>query len=433
MSVLKELRMKFTQEYQVAVLMAISAMFTLSGYEFIRSASTVLFKTAWGPDKLPLVMLAMPFVVFAGVALYGWILSRLGPRRTLLVTSLGSACIMLLCYLLLQLNENRVITPVLFLFKEFYIVLLIEQYWSYINSSVVPATARKVNGPITGIAGLGGALGGYLVSVSAEPLGTEAMVLLAAAALLPAALVSNLTYKRYGEPKQPENLHSEASLKGGTEEGKERAAKGPLRLKLFLENPLLLSLIAIVVTSQVLAAVLDFEFQTLLSAMYQGDPNKETAIQGRFWGTLNTFVLILQFVVAPLLLSFVSLRQTHLLMPLVHLLTIGIAIAEPNVYTVGLAFFLFKALDYSIFRAAKELLYVPLGFDERYRAKEVIDVFGYRTGKGGSALMVVAFQKAGVMVHQYYLLIGFCVALVWGLLVFPLTRKHQDAERTHGG
>ena len=423
MSGLKELRMKFTQEYQVAVLMAFSAMFTLIGYEFIRSAATVLFKTAWGPDKLPLVMLAMPFVVFAGVVLYGWILSQLGPRRTLLVTSLGSSFIMLGCYLLLQLNENRVITPVLFLFKEFYIVLLIEQYWSYINSSVVPATAKKVNGPVTGIAGLGGALGGYLVSVTAEPLGAEAMVLLAAVALLPAALVSNLTYRHYGEPEQPEEVQTRTSLQG--------AIKGPLKLKLFLENPLLLSLIAIVVTSQVLAAVLDFEFQTRLSAMYQGEPNKETAIQGRFWGTLNTFVLVLQFVVAPLLLSYVSLRQTHLLMPLVHLIAIGVALAEPNVYTVGVAFFLFKALDYSIFRAAKELLYVPLSFDERYRAKEVIDVFGYRAGKGGSALMVVAFQKAGVMVHQYYLMIGFCVALVWVTLVFPLTRKNQNEARVN--
>ena len=420
---MKELRMKFTQEYQVAVLMALSAMFTLIGYEFIRSAATVLFKTAWGADKLPLVMLAMPFVVFAGVVLYGWILSQLGPRRTLLVTSLGSSFIMLGCYLLLQLNENRIITPVLFLFKEFYIVLLIEQYWSYINSSVVPATAKKVNGPVTGIAGLGGALGGYLVSVTAEPLGAESMVLLAAVALLPAALVSNFTYRHYGEPEQPEEVPTRTSLQG--------AIKGPLKLKLFLENPLLLSLIAIVVTSQVLAAVLDFEFQTRLSAMYQGEPNKETAIQGRFWGTLNTFVLVLQFVVAPLLLSYVSLRQTHLLMPLVHLIAIGVALAEPNVYTVGVAFFLFKALDYSIFRAAKELLYVPLSFDERYRAKEVIDVFGYRAGKGGSALMVVAFQKAGVMVHQYYLMIGFCVALVWVTLVFPLTRKNQNEARVN--
>ncbi len=390
-------------------MMAASAMFTLAGYEFIRSASTVLFKSAYGADNLPLVMAAMPFVVFGGVALYGWILSQLGPRRTLLVTSLGSALIIFACYLVL-LTGSKTITPVLFLFKEFYIVLLIEQYWSYINSSLTPAGAKKLNGPITGIAGFGGAIGGTLVGMSAESYGTETMVLFAAIALLPALLVSNLAYSWYGEPAPKEGEKSH----------------GNLGLSLFRENPVLLSLICIVLATQVIAAVLDFKFQSLLSIEYAGQPDKETAFQGWFWGTLNTSVLVLQFVVAPLLMSFVALRLVHLLMPLIHIGAITAAIVSPSVFTVGLAFFLFKAFDYSIFRAAKEILYVPLGFDERYRAKEVIDVFGYRTGKGASSVAIVIAQKAGLVMTNYYLAIGFVVTLVWLALVFPLTRDRQN-------
>ncbi|MDZ7684396.1 MAG: hypothetical protein U5O39_04820 [Gammaproteobacteria bacterium] len=53
-----------SREYWVAGLMGLTAMFTLVGYEFMRSASTVLFKTAYGADNLPLVMAAMPFVAF---------------------------------------------------------------------------------------------------------------------------------------------------------------------------------------------------------------------------------------------------------------------------------------------------------------------------------------------------------------------------------
>ena len=92
-------------------------------------------------------------------------------------------------------------------------------------------------------------------------------------------------------------------------------------------------------------------------------------------------------------------------------------------FTVGLAFLLFKAFDYSIFRAAKELLYIPLSFDARYRAKEVIDVFGYRTGKGGSSVLIVFAQRAGLVMSGYYLTIGFATALLWIALVFPLTRQ----------
>ena len=129
--------MQISREYQVAGLMALAAMFTLAGYEFIRSAATVLFKSAYGAENLPLVMALMPLVVGLGVAGYGVLLSKPGPKRTLLVTSLGSSLIIMACYFLL-LTGSREVTVVLFLFKEFYIVLLIEQYWSYINSSVSP-------------------------------------------------------------------------------------------------------------------------------------------------------------------------------------------------------------------------------------------------------------------------------------------------------
>lgn len=395
-------------EYQVAAMMAVSAMFTLAGYEFLRSAATVLFKTAYGAENLPLVMAAMPFVVFAGVALYGWILSQLGPRRTLLVTSLGSVMIIFCCYLVV-LTGSKLITPVLFLIKEFYIVLLIEQYWSYINSSVAPATAKKVNGPITGIAGLGSVIGGHLVDVSAVPLGTETMILLAAISLLPAALVSNLTYLKHGEPPAPAVIEGEGHHYMGWQ--------------LFRANPKLLSLLAIVMSAQVVAAVLEFRFQILLSHDFAGMPDEDTAFQGRFWSRVSLSALVLQFVIAPLLLSFIAIRWVHLMLPMIHMAAITMAILDPGVFTVGLAFFLFKVFDYSIFRAAKELIYVPLSFDVRYRAKEVIDVLGYRTGKGGSSIIFALLQRAGVIMNNYYLAIAFVMTAVWFALIFPLTRS----------
>ncbi len=389
-------------------MMAAAAFFTLVGYEFIRSPATVLFKNTWGAENLPLVMSAMPVVVFGGVALYGWILSHLGPRRTLLVTSLGSSCFIVACYFGL-LTGSKMVTPILFLIKELYIVLLIEQYWSYINSSLTPTTAKKVNGPITGIAGLGGVVGGSVGSLIVGPLGTEAMVLAAALMLIPAAMVSNLTYRLHGEPEAPDNSDKSISHHMGWQ--------------MFRSNPTLVCLLAIVLSSQVIAAVLDFKFNELLSVEFAGATDMETAFQLRFWGFLNLVSIGLQFVIAPLLLSFIALRLVHLMLPLIHFSAIIFAIIEPSVFSVGLAFFLFKAFDYSIFRAAKELLYIPLEFDARYRAKEVIDVFGYRTGKGGSSVLIALAQRAGVIMGNYYLYIAFFMAAIWLTLVFPLTRQ----------
>lgn len=412
----EDLKDSIKQQIQLAAMMALAALFTLAGYEFIRSASTVLFKNAYGAENLPLVMAAMPVVVFLGVAIYGRILSKLGPRKTLLVTSLGSGCLIFASYLAV-LSGSKMITPVLFLLKEFYIVLLIEQYWSYINSNLTPAGAKKLNGPITGIAGVGGAIGGLLVGATATTWGTEAMLLLAALSVIPAALVSNIAYSKFGEPPSPKVV----------------AAHGQMGWGLFKENKTLTYLLAIVLLSQLVAAVLDFKFQGLLSLEFAGSPDEETAFQGQFWGTLNSSVIVLQFVLIPILMSWVPLRWIHISMPAIHLSAITVAIIEPTIWTVGLAFFLFKAFDYSLFRASKEVLYVPLGFDERYRAKELIDVFGYRTGKGGSSVAIVALQNLGVVMSAFYLPVALAATTIWLALIFPLTKQNPATRMEDEG
>jgi AAA family ATP:ADP antiporter len=398
---------KNKREFQVAALMGLSAFFTLIGYEFIRSASTVLFKTAYGADKLPVVLAIMPLVVFGGVAGYGRLLSMLGPRQTLRVTTLGAGLVIFLCYLAI-IGGSEIATGILYIVKEFYIVLLIEQYWSYINSSLQTDTARRLNGPITGVAGLGGAIGGILVSQYAVSLGTESLLLVAAVSVIPALCVSEIAYHLNGEPAAPKRQSSHMGW------------------SLFRGSRILRYLLAIVVSSQIVSAVLDLKFQELLSIRFADQMNEETAFQGWFFGTLNSSVLVLQFIVAPVLLSLFSLRLIHILMPMIHLGAITVAIIEPTVFTVGLAFFLFKAFDYSVFRAAKEIVYIPLSYDTRYRAKEVIDVFGYRTGKGGSSVVIVLLQRAGILMGNYYTWIAFTAAALWLTLIFPLTHDVEE-------
>ncbi|MGK0400787.1 MAG: AAA family ATP:ADP antiporter [Candidatus Azotimanducaceae bacterium] len=395
-------------------LMASAAFFTLTGYELIRSSATVLFKAAYGAENLPVVMALMPVVMFAGVWGYGALLTRFGPRRTLRITTIAAAVLMLLCYWALQL-EQRWVTAVLFLLKEFYVVLLIEQYWSYINSRLDQDTAKRFNGPITGLAGLGSVVGGVLVAKLAIPLGTENLVLLAAMALIPAALVSNTAYRWFGEPT---DVHEGPAAETFSEGVGWHFVKS---------NPRLLALLAIVVSSQIIAAVLDFKFQGLLSATFNGDVDAETAFQGQFWSYLNAVAVAAQFILTPILLTAVALRWVHLLLPIAHFTLIAWAIFEPSLWSVGAAFFLFKVFDYSVFRGAKELVYLPLGFQERFRAKEFIDVFGYRTSKGGSSLIIATLQKGGVVMSHYYLWIALAMASLWMVLVFPLTQK-RDGE-----
>ena len=79
--------------YWVAVLVGISAAFLFAGYELVRSPSNTLFKAAYGKEGLPYVMAATPVVVLVMLYVYGRLLTWLGPRRTLITTTLVSCAL----------------------------------------------------------------------------------------------------------------------------------------------------------------------------------------------------------------------------------------------------------------------------------------------------------------------------------------------------
>lgn len=358
-----------------AVLMSSAAAFLLGGYEFVRSPATTLFKEAWGAGSLPAVMAAVPVAVVLGIAAYGRALSALGPRRTLHLTSAVSIALVTACVLAIQAGVREA-SIALFLVRDVYIVLLVEQYWSFLDSSLAPGSARRFNGPVTGIGSLGALLGGLAVGEVASRVGTTWLPVVGVLLLVPASLVMEVGFRRVGEPAPGDD---------------NRRGAGHLGLAEFRKERVLGLLLAMVVLSQVAGTALDLRFQSSLSLEIP-DADAQTAWSGRFFGVLNAASGVLQFVVVPLLMARLSPRALVLTVPLAALASWVVLAVRPSLHTAAFAYLVFKSVDYSVFRAAKELLYIPLPFDARYRAKEVVDAFGYRFGKGAASLGFLAVK-----------------------------------------
>jgi ATP:ADP antiporter, AAA family len=404
-----------SRDYWAAGLVGISAAFLLCGYELVRSPSNSLFKEAYGKGALPYVMAATPVAVVAILYLYGRLLTWFGPRRTLLVTTVGSCLLLVALYGAIQTGW-AFSRAVLYVFREAYVVLLVEQYWSFINSTLATGTAKKLNGPICGIASLGAIAGGALVAAISTAVGSAALLVLAAGITLPAAVLMDLAHRRCGEPHERTASHRSDTL----------------GLRLFGSNTMLAILLAVILLTQAVAALLDLNFQGILQDTMP-DIDQQTAFSGRFFAWLNVVSFVMQFAVTPLLLKWVPLGLIHLAIPLVHVAGCIYLLRAPSLFAAGLAFTLFKAIDYSTFRAAKEILYIPLSFDARYRAKEVIDVFGYRFGKGGASLAITGLKTAGIVVSEAGLAVGaLLAAAAWAGLAIPLTRAYARTRAESG-
>jgi ATP/ADP translocase len=105
-------------------------------------------------------------------------------------------------------------------------------------------------------------------------------------------------------------------------------------------------------------------------------------------------------------------------------------LAVPLLPVLGAAFFISKTVDYSVFRASKEVLYVPLPFTARYRGKLTIDALIYRSTKGVvSALLSLAGLVAGVLPLRLYPLLAAVFGGFWNRISLRLPEPGPTAKR----
>jgi len=405
---------RIQQSHVLAALwIALSAASLLLGYEFLRSVSQSLYIAHYGSKNLPYVMTLAPLGTLLAIYLYGYGLSLVGARRAIMYTALVSAALIMGCFYAIS-HGSRGASVVLYVVRESYIVLLVEQIWAFINSALRADDCRKLNGPICGVASLGAICGGLMVRQWVTAIGSANMLVFAAASLVPTGIFAVLAYRAGGEP-QP----SVAEAHG-------RQGHGGARI--LLQTPILRRLAVIILLTQVISTVLDLNLSRMVEATIASTDERTRWFSG-FYMQINIWAAFGQFVATPFLLTMVPLRMIHIAIPLIHAAMGVLTLAMPSRTTAAAALTVFKVFDYSLFRGAKELLYVPLTYDARYRAKELIDAFGYRAAKGIVSAGLVLTSRVMTIPVITYGVAAVAAAVCWVGMAYPLgTPRNSDTS-----
>ena len=395
-----------------ALAIAAASTFLLFGYEFVRSVAQSLFVEAYGTDKLPWVMAAAPLSTLLLVYGYGRLLSAAGPRLAIILSTAISAFTLIACQEAM-LAGFAPATAILYLFREAYIVLLIEQVWSFLNSTLNDSEGRKLNGLVCGLASLGPIAGGLMVQRYAQAWGSANLLMMAALTLVPAGVLAAVAFRLAGEPRA---AYDEA-----------RGKHGHLGWGELIRTPVLSRMALLIVLTQVVSTALELHMNIRVKAAIP-DADARTSWFGGLYALLNVGAAVFQFILTPLALRRFSLAAIHTAIPLLNAAASALSLAVPGLAPAAGAYMTFKILDYSIFRAGKELLYIPLSFDARYRAKEVIDAFGYRIGKGAASAAFAAARGLHVLPLPIYPVAALAALIAWLPLARRMTRP-EAAER----
>jgi len=403
----------------------------LFSYSFLRPLCQALYLTAMGSDRLPHVWIISAVVM----AVVVWIYNKfVGTARPLTLYSISNV-IAIVFFLVFYFNfsaENRVFSTVAYIVKDIYVVILIEQLWSFCDATFKVNRAKTLYGFLAGACSIGGVIASVMTVKLAPEIGSNNLIFIGCGALLVGVfLFASACHKNplegVGEatgeiePAGP----SGSTEKGNDEEDKTRGLGG---LRIVFRSKYLLLICVMLMLSQFVTALIDLQFNQVLETEVHTIDSR-TAYFGRFFAVTNGVSLVLQFVVSAPMLHFLGLFLSLILVPAL------MGVGSFAFFFAGTMAVIFstkvtnKSLTYSIFRSAKELLYIPLSYVEKYKGKAFIDMFIYRFAKAAISFVIIGLQAIIVMtaIKINYMIVGLII--IWILIVPVLVREYKKINR----
>ena len=416
LSFIKSEFQSYSAQEKFSVLCAMVCIFCIaSSYTITRPAISSVFIAKYTVRFLPYVWLITIPLNFIVVTLYNRFLQIMGCFRFFLLTLLPTMGLYLFSALFLV--KFSFLSLILYIWKDLYIMLMFQQFWSILHSKTKVSRAKYLYGFLFGIGGLGSLFGSLVPGFFATKVGSESTLFFS----LPVYSIFIIAYyfllKKSGFLNSQKEDQKPAELKTDAFEG----------FSLIRASRVLTFILLVVILMQVSSTLMDYQFSHFLQEKI---PNKDlrTQFYGRFWGLIGTGKLLLQFIGSFVLAQFLGVRRSHFLIPAILLLNAIGYLIFPLLSMFMYSFFIIRTFDYSIFNILKEMLYVPLKRDEKFKAKAVIDVFAYRGSKALASILILLLQL--FFSSQVLPLLSWIYPLlfsIWIILVFFLLRPRKTS------
>lgn len=396
-TLLQEELSHFSSQGKAFIFFAMLCGFFIScGYAIVRPVSNSIFIQAYSAKFFPYVWLAIvPFNLLM-VSLYNRLIPKWGSKKLLLL--LIGSIILINTFVALFSTSLSFLPFFFYMWKEVYVMLLFQLLWSVIHSNIQFNQAKYLYGIFFGIGGLGAMLGSALPGFFAISFGSENLIFLS----IPIYLLLGFFYLRMSRFSQGDVPNENREKKGGFRHG----------IQLIASSRFLIFILAIVVFMQMSLAIVDFQFNDFLEKTFQ-QKDVRTEYSGRIFGIIHTITVTLQFIGTYVLIKWLGMKRAHLLVPSLVGGLACLLVVFPIFSVVSLMFIALKASDFSIFTIVKEILYIPLKPDEKFRAKAVIDVFAHRSAKAIASLLILLLQIVTVNTEQVLTWANIGIAALW--------------------
>lgn len=410
-----------------AVLWSFSYFFALLCSYYIVRPMRDEMGIAGGVENLQWLFTGTFLTMLAAVPLFGWVSSRFPRRRFVPYVYYFFISHLLAFYVLFETGVGDAwVARAFFIWASVFNLFVVSVFWSFMADIFSNAQARRLFGLIAAGGTAGALLGPMLTTVLAVPLG-PARLLLISALLLGWAVLS---VKRLG-------AWQDRAAGNDVAPSVPAARREPLGGGLFagiglvLRSPYLLGICVLMLLFTTLATFLYFQQAQIIRDSFS-DSAQRTAVFAAIDLAVNSLTILIQIFLTARLVKWLGLSGTLALVPLllgVGFFALGVA---PVLGVLVVVQVIRRAGNYAIMRPAREMLYVVLNREEKYKAKNFIDTVVYRGGDAVSAWAYAGLRGIGFNLGEIALL-AVPLAGLWGWIAWALGKRQGKLAKASGG
>lgn len=150
-----------------------------------------------------------------------------------------------------------------------------------------------------------------------------------------------------------------------------------------------------------------------------------TAFYGDFFFWVNIFAFLLQAFVASRLLKFGGFGLILLSMPVVALISYTTMALIPILVIIKMMKIADNATDYSLNNTARNVLWLPVSAETKYKGKPAIDSLCVRIGDGIAALTVLIGVQVLALSTRSFFILNVGLVLIWIISALVVIREHR--------
>jgi AAA family ATP:ADP antiporter len=386
----------------------------LAGYYVLRPLRDEM-GVAGGVRNLQWLFTATFVAMLAAVPLYGALVARLPRRRFIPVVYHFFVANLAIFWLLLTFGiEREIVARVFFVWISVFVLFAVSVFWSFMADLFTAEQGKRLFAFIAA-GGTAGSLAGPALTIGlAEALGAANLLIVAGLFLEIAVLcVRRLELAAPGAGAHPAQENGPDTVGGGWLDG----------FLLLLRSPYLAGIALWVSLLSVAATFLYFQQANIVAAA-SDDPAVRTRIFASVDLAVGVLTLVVQAFATGKLIARFGVGAALCLLPFVFAAGFAVLAAAPMLMVVIAFQAVQRTANFAISNPAREVLFTVVARDEKYKAKNVIDVVAVRGADAAGGWLFAALRSLGMELRAIAL-VAIPIAAVCLALAVALGRAQE--------